>query len=174
MVALVAAGVVLLHQVAYLLAHPDPVARAAAAEGHAYLAPLAEVVVPVGLAVVVWLLALRTARLWGGVAVAVAPLTGLVAAGYLTLEVGERVVRGAGATAALTEPAVWLGLALAPLLALLTHRLLHVGLAAAELAPPAVVALAGRGLLLAWPAPPALTAGRPHQHRARGPPVGTD
>lgn len=176
LLAVAAAGVVLLHQVAYLVAHPDPVARAIAAQGHAHLWPMAQVLVPLGVAVAGWTMACRALRLLEG-----RPLSssGLIVAhvGLFTLlEVGERVVRGGGVGDAFAEPAVWLGLVLAPLLGHLTALALRVG---ARLRPPATAAVD----LFVPPAPAvALTpsssvhvpTGVPGRVRARGPPVPSD
>ena len=175
-VAVGAAGVVLLHQVAYLLAHPDSVGRGAATQGHAYLAFVGEVLIPLGMALAVWLAACRAGRLLGGARMSLGVLILLQAALFLGQEVLERVAAGEGARSALSEPAVWVGLALVPVLAWATGQLLAVAdrLQSCRGWYPTDLVVAGWGLRLALPdlwmagtAPPAV-------HRARGPPFVPD
>ncbi len=175
-VAVAAAGVVLLHQVAYLLAHPDPLRRGAATQGHAYLAFVAEVLVPLGMAAAVWLAACRAGRLLGWARTPSGVLIPLQAALFLGQEVLERIAAGEGARSALVEPAVWVGLALVPLLAWATGQLLRVAdrLHACRGWYPADPVVPGWGVRLGLPdlsVPVAAPLASPH---ARGPPFVSD
>lgn len=119
---LVVSGVALGHLAGYAVAHPKAASREAALGGHAYLPVTASVLVPLGVATaLVW--AIRTARAMG--------MAGEIRCTHLALaqvavfslqEVGERVVSGAGAAAALGERGVWFGLVAQVVVAFLITR----------------------------------------------------
>jgi hypothetical protein len=116
------AGVIALHQLAYLVAYPGDVGRAVASEGHGYLEPVAGVVVP--------------------------------------------------AVAALAEPAVWVGLGLAPAFALVGRALART-LDRLEVVPSAADVAAPRAPIApVVPVVPGLRvfALTPAVRRVRGPP----
>lgn len=106
---LVPFGVVASHTISYLLAHPGAGDRARALGSvHGHLAPLALV----GAAsVIVAALAAGDAGYRG---LRLRVTAGQMAAGQVVafagMELGERLVDGAGVSAALREPAVWIGL----------------------------------------------------------------
>ncbi|MEL7210514.1 MAG: hypothetical protein AAGK32_20165 [Actinomycetota bacterium] len=116
-----AVGVIALHQVAYLLAHPSAIGRAVASEGHGYLAPLATVLIPVAGSVALWAVICRLAA--AGPRPGRSPGAGDYLLLFAFMEVAERAVVGRSPTEVLVEPAVWLGLALAPLFALVGRAL---------------------------------------------------
>lgn len=125
---LVAAGaVVLLHQLAYLIAHPDPLGRAMAADGHAYLEPVARVGLVVAAAVAVWMMTCRAMRLLGSRIPPTRELAGAIGVLFLAQETLERLAQGGTLGDVVAEPAVWIGLALIPLLAGVTHGVLAAG-----------------------------------------------
>ncbi len=125
---LVAAGaVLLLHQLAYLIAHPDPLARAVAADGHAYLEPVARMGLVVAVAVAVWMMTCRAMRVLGSRIPSTWELAGAIGVLFLTQETLERLAQGGTLGDVIAEPAVWVGLALIPLLARGTHGVLAAG-----------------------------------------------
>lgn len=174
---LIATGaVVLLHQVAYLIAHPDPFARAVAAEGHAYLQPLVTAGVVVGAAVAVWLLTCRATSVLGWRVPPARELAGVIGVLFLGQEFVERLAQGGTWGQVVAEPAVWVGLVLVPLLAVATRGVLLAGTrlrfpagwTAVTGPPPAP----GWAVLLEAPAP--LPVGVTDRPRARGPPPSPD
>lgn len=174
---LVAAGsVVLLHQVAYVVAHPDPIARAVAAEGHAYLESAARLALFLAAAVAVWLMTCRATRVLGRPAPSTPHLVGATGALFLTQETLERLVRGGSLGDVAAERAVWVGLLLVPLLALVTRGVLVAGsrlrLPAGRALLVAAVPAPGWSVLLADPGP--LRSGVRTPTRARGPPPASD
>lgn len=174
---LVAAGaVVLLHQVAYLVAHPDPLARAVAAEGHAYLEPLSRMGLALGVAVGVWLMACRVTNVLGHRIPAARDLAGAMGVLFLAQETLERLARGGTFGDVVAEPAVWIGLALVPLLAGATRGVLvagsRLGLPRARGLLPPPCAAHGWSVLPTAPAP--LRAGVASPTRARAPPSSLD
>ena len=167
---------VLLHQLAYLVAHPDPLARAVAAEGHTYLESLTRVGLLVGTAVAVWVMTCRATNALGYRIPPTRELAGAIGLVFLAQETLERLAQGGTLGEVVAEPAVWVGLALIPLLAVATRSVLVAG---SRLRVPA-----GRALLAAplpahgWPvllaAPALLRAGVATPTRARAPPSSPD
>lgn len=170
--ALAVASVLALHQVAYLLAHPDPLARAAAGRGHGYLGPVTEVILPLALAVAAWLVACHACRRVAATLPCSRDLGLAIAGLFVVQETVERLVHGDGPGAVIAEPAVWLGLALVPLAARATGTVLGLGGRLAERLEGAVPRLSPP--VLAWPLAPAPVPGLPRGRvplvRARGPP----
>lgn len=119
---LAVAGVALGHIMGYAVAHPGAAAREAALGGHAYLPVTASVVVPLGVATaLVW--AIRTARSMGMAGeIRFSHLALAQVAVFAVQEVGERMVSGAGAAAALGERGVWFGIVAQVLVAFLITR----------------------------------------------------
>jgi hypothetical protein len=116
---LVLAGVWVAHELGYLVAHPDPLLRAAALGGHAYLQLARALLTPVA-AVALGGLAVQKAR-EARVEAGLSPirLAGWQALTFIVIEVVERVPHGLAQTV-LHEPAIYVGLALtAPIAALL-------------------------------------------------------
>ena len=134
---------VLLHQFAYLVAHPDPLARAVAAEDHTYLDSLARVGLLVGTAVAVWVMTCRATNAVGYRVPPTRELAGAIGLVFLAQETLERLAQGGTLGEVVAEPAVWVGLALIPLLAVATRSVLVAG---SRLRVPA-----GRALLAAPP-----------------------
>ena len=169
-------SVVLLHQVAYLVAHPDPMARVIAAEGHAYLEAVARTGLVLGLGLALWVMTCRATRVLGARTPSTAQLGGVIAALFLAQETLERVVRGGSLGDVAAERAVWIGLALVPLLALATRGVLVVGsrlrLPSGRALLAASVPAPGWSVLLAAPGPQ--RAGVRTPTRARGPPPSVD
>jgi hypothetical protein len=167
-----AAGVIAVHQLAYLLAHPSTVGRAAAADGHGYLAPVAAVVVPVAAAVAVWAVVCRLAALSPLPPRATLARTGDYALLFVAQETLERVADGESALAALAEPAVWLGLALMPLLGL-GGRFIGRSLERTPARPLNLIVTAPRLAGAPVPAVPDLPrrSRAPAARRVRGPPT---
>ncbi len=125
---MVAAGAVLfLHQLAYLVAHPDPLARAVAADGHAYLEPGARVGLGVAAAVAVWMMTCRAMRVLGSRIPPTRELAGAIGLLFVAQETLERLAQGGTLGDVIAEPAVWIGLALIPFLAGATHGVLVAG-----------------------------------------------
>lgn len=117
-------GVVAGHVLGYLVAHPEPLARAEVlGSAHDYLGPA-------------WILSWSAAAAaigavaWDAVRNRAVPLPSpavlfrLQASLFLALEVMERAPLPNPVAAALEEPAVWIGFALQLLLAVVAHRLL--------------------------------------------------
>lgn len=116
---LVLAGVWITHELAYLLAHPDPLLRAAVLGGHAYLQLARALLTPVA-AIALGGLAVQKAR-EAHVSVGLRPirLAGWQALTLMVIEVVERLPHGMAHTV-LHEPAIYVGLALTvPVAALL-------------------------------------------------------
>jgi len=108
---LVLAGVWVSHELAYLVAHPDPLLRAAALGGHAYLQLARALLAPVA-AFALGGLAIQNAReanLGGGLRPM--RLAGWQTLVFLTFEVVERIPHG-NAHTVFAEPAILVGLAL--------------------------------------------------------------
>lgn len=119
---LVLAGVWVSHELAYLLAHPDPLLRAAALGGHAYL-QLARALVAPAAALAFGGLAIHKSREANlGSDLRPMRLAGWQTLVFLALEVVERIPHGTAHTV-LAEPAIYVGLALMLPVAALLARL---------------------------------------------------
>jgi len=169
---LVPLGVVASHTIAYLLAHPEAGDRARALGSvHGHLVPLALV----GAAsVVVAALAAGDAGYRGRrLPVTAGQLAACQVLVFAAMELGERVADGAGVSAALREPAVWIGLVVQVAVALVARSLVRVSerlgarLAARRARP------ARREAGIVWPALPAgaVPASRITPMSRRGPPA---
>jgi hypothetical protein len=120
---LAAAGVVVAHQLAYVVAAPDPHARAELlrAAGHDHWSGV--MAVAMGLLSISLLSFARRSltegaqRPWAGALVRLAPLQ---AGGFVVLEVAERLLVGAGVAGLWAEPAIVIGVALQILCAVAT------------------------------------------------------
>ncbi len=113
------AGVWITHELAYLLAHPDPLLRAVALGGHGYLQLARALLTPIA-AIALGGLAVQKAR-DAHVNVGLRPfrLAGWQALTFIAIEVAERLPHGMAHTV-LHEPAIYVGLALTvPVAALL-------------------------------------------------------
>ncbi|MGH8935286.1 MAG: hypothetical protein ACRDXD_03285 [Acidimicrobiia bacterium] len=112
------------HALGYLLAHPSAEQRRQALGGHAHLGPLVEVLLPLTLAAVAWLVWVEMRGRWrlrpGSLALA-------QAAAFGTQELAERALAGQGAHALVHEPALWVGLAAQVLVASLVVGAVRVG-----------------------------------------------
>lgn len=167
-----AVGVFAIHQVAYLVAHPSTVGRAVAADGHGYLTPAAAVVLPAAAAVAFWVVVCRMAGTAPGSTRRSIARAGDYMALFAVQEVLERVIEGEPAASALSEPAVWLGLLLAPGLAVAGRWIAgRIDEAAVTIAIPVVVPPAPVLGAVALDAPALVRRSlAPTVDRVRGPP----
>ena len=117
---MVIAAVMLVHVAAYLLAHPDPLARGIALGGHGYLDAALALAIP-GAAFGLLVLAMRKAKQHGAV-IDGRSLSVTVAVTFLAVEIGERIPTGVAAI--FDEPAVAVGLLLSLPTGLLVSRLI--------------------------------------------------
>ncbi len=105
------AGVLLVHALAYLIAHPDPLVRAVSLEGHRYL-EIAGALIGPAIAVAIAVVAVQRAR-DQQISGWLTPwrYTVGVSVAFLTVEVLERIPDGTIGTV-MTEPAIRVGLLL--------------------------------------------------------------
>lgn len=106
----VAAGALVAHTLAYLVAHPDPAFRSAVGGGHGYLDVAAALLAPAATVAVSWLV-MRAVRHRITSGLSVWRLAAWQSVAFLIVEVVERIPSREVATV-LTEPAVVLGLLL--------------------------------------------------------------
>lgn len=118
----VMAGVLLTHAVAYLVAHPDPVVRAAVLDGHGYQALASALVLPAAAGAFAWLAVRRARRHEAADGLSIGRLAFLQTIVFVVVEVVERIPDGVSGV--LSEPAIALGLLLQlPVAALLVTSL---------------------------------------------------
>jgi hypothetical protein len=144
---LVLAGVWVAHELGYLVAHPDPLLRAAALGGHAYLELARALLVPAAGIALGWLAVQESRDADLGVELRPLRLAGWQMLVFLLIEVVERLPGGHLHTV-LHEPAMYVGLALMVPIAVLLVWL--VGATARVLA----------ALLVSSPPPPPLARQR--------------
>lgn len=118
------AGALLGHVVGYTAARPSRALEQLSYGSHAYMGPLAAVLVPVGLAAVLVAAVRAVRRNGGGVPTARELVTAQIAV-YLVQEVVERIPGSGSPLAAFGSRAVWFGLAAQVLVALLAVRLVR-------------------------------------------------
>jgi hypothetical protein len=112
------------HALGYLVAHPSAEHRRQALGGHGHLGSLVEVLLPLTLAAVAWLVWVEMRGRWrlrpGSLA-----LAQVVAFG--TQELAERALAGHGLQSLAREPALWVGLAAQVLVAWLAVGVVRMG-----------------------------------------------
>jgi hypothetical protein len=146
------------HALGYLVAHPSAEHRRLALGGHAYFGHLVEVLLPLTLAAVAWLVWVEMRGRWrlrpGSLA-----LAQVVAFG--TQELAERALAGHGLETLAREPALWVGLAAQVLVAWLAVGVVRMG----GQAVASRLQGAGRVIFTCFPSPrrpsTALAAGAP-------------
>lgn len=107
---LAVAGVAVGHVIGYGLAHPDQAARELALVGHSYFSPVATVVVPAGV-VLLLVYAVRTGRDLGmGDDLSAARLAGVQLGLFSVQEIVEAFAAGSGISGFAGERGVWFGL----------------------------------------------------------------
>jgi hypothetical protein len=166
---LVPAGVVASHAVGYLVAHPAPRAHAhALGSSHGHLPLVSGVALAALIAAVI--VAVGAGLSGSSVGVPVQRLAIAQASAFLALEVAEHVYANRQPAALVAEPAVWVGLACAVLLARLAALVVDAGAAIGAVLGrrPRPTASAAPGPLVAGGVAPVEVAWTPRSER--GPP----
>ncbi len=122
--ALAALGSLVVHQLAYLLVFPLEATRAARLADHGHLDVQWALVLPPAVVAVTWFILQQVRALGLGRRLHPGTLTGATVGLFATQETVETVLRGEAAWRVLANPAVVLGLVLAPLVAWAFVRML--------------------------------------------------